>query len=332
MLKRHNILQLAEASLETGRPDFARSVTRSWLKAWPGDFAVNLLLARALNEETESQEALEILKSLGVIDPENSDVQQNISKVARRIGNTELHGESDSIFRVLIGGTLPRTPWIVASRESISALERRQWESARVAAERAVTANSDQPLPALLLLKSHWLAGDTDLAYPLAEGFFERWPKCVALCLCLAESVLRDGDYTRGVALLHDVVGLDPSGDEAERNWGTEHAYRPIWPPEPEVEQTEPLPSEVAARLGINLLENAQESPVVMGRSVIQNAAVNASEQVGQIDQSIPTSKQGACGCSVPAAPGPLLCTAEGWPQHLIRLLSTRLVWLNTRA
>ena len=28
-------------------------------------------------------------------------------------------------------------------------------------------------------------------------------------------------------------------------------------------------------------------------------------------------------------AAAPLLCTAEGWPQHIVRLLSTRLFWLK---
>ena len=260
MLNRHDILQLTEVSLYSNRPDYGRKLARAWLQAWPQDFAVNLLLARALSAESDNSEALEILSRLAIIDPERAEVHQVISTVADLTGNTKMHEESDGVSRVLMGGSLRRVPWMVAARESINAIESRQWEPARQAAERALQANPDTPLPALLLLKSHWLAGQSELAFPLAQGFFDRWPECVALTLCLAEALLHAGDYTRGVDLLHNVVVLDPAGEVADRYWGGDHAYRPIWPPEPQVQQPAPIPLEVAASLGINRLQEGGHS------------------------------------------------------------------------
>ncbi|MDP6793680.1 MAG: hypothetical protein QF660_06465, partial [Anaerolineales bacterium] len=255
VLNRHDILQLTEVSLYSNRPDYARKLARAWLQAWPRDFAVNLLLARALSAESDHNEALEILIRLAIIDPEHAEVHQQISTVADLTGDTEMYEDSDGLSRVLTGGSLPRVPWMVAARESINAIEGRQWEPARQAAERALQANPDTPLPALLLLKSHWLAGQSELAFPLAQGFFDRWPECVALILCLAEALLHSGDYTRGVDLLHNVVVLDPAGEVVDRYWGADHVYRPIWPPEPRIQQVAPIPPEIATRLGINRLE-----------------------------------------------------------------------------
>jgi len=255
VLNRSEILKLTEASLGANRPDYARKLARAWLQSWPGDFAVNLLLARALSAEADLADALEILNKLAIIDPESAEVNQVIATVAERTGDTKLHEDSDSLSRVLLGGSLPRVPWMVAARESINAIERRQWEPARQASERAVQANPDILLPSLLLLKSHWLAGHTEFAFPLAQGFFDRWPQCVALTLCLAEALLRAGDHARGVELLHNVVVLDPAGELVDRYWGGDHVYRPIWPPEPRVQQVAPIPPEIATRLGINRLE-----------------------------------------------------------------------------
>ena len=261
MLNRRDILQLANASLDAKRADYARKLARVWLQAWPADFSVNLLLGQALYAEAENGDALAILKKLAVVDPERAEVHQLTADIADRIGDPALRSEADGLSRVLRGDSLPRIPWMVAARESHSAIESLQWEQGRRAAEHAVQANPDSLLPALLLLKSHWLAGQAELAFPLAQGFYDRWPQCVAVTLCLAEALLHAGDYTRGVELLHDVVTLDPAGEVAGRYWGGDHVYRPIWPPQPRVQQPAPIPPEVATLLGLNRLDAAEIAP-----------------------------------------------------------------------
>ena len=252
MLNRTQLIRLIEASLSARRSDYARKLSRAWLQVWPQDFTVNLFLAKSLISDNNEHEAFTILKNLAVVDPEQVSVHEMLAGIARNIGKNEVLALSEGLTRMLRGQSLPRIPWIVATRESYTAITNLQWDNASKAAEHALQANPDSPLPALLLLKSHWFAGKAELAFPLAQGFYDRWPQCIAINLCLAESLLRTGDYTKGVELLHDVVHLDPAREVVDRYWHDDHSYRPIWPPEPLIEQPAPIPTDVASTLGIN--------------------------------------------------------------------------------
>ena len=296
VLNRRDILQLANTSLDAKRADYARKLARVWLQAWPEDFSVNLLLGRALYAEAENGDALAILRKLAVVDPERAEVHQLTADIADRLGDSALRSDADGLSRVLRGDSLPRIPWMVAARESHSAIESLHWEQGRQAAERAVQANPDSPLPALLLLKSHWLAGQAELAFPLAQGFYDRWPQCVAVTLCLAEALLQAGDYTRGVELLHDVVTLDPAGEVAGRYWGRDHAYRPIWPPEPRVQQPAPFPPEVATLLGLNRLDAAEIAP---------GSSQPASKPASSAAATVPSTEAAPSGARSPVPESP---------------------------
>ena len=252
MLNRTQLIRLIEASLSTQRPDYARKLARTWLQVWSEDFTINLLLAQSLIAENNQHEAFVILEKLAIVDPEQVSVHKILASAARTIGENEVLSLSDGLTRILLGQSLPRIPWLVATRESYTAIENLQWDTASKAAEHALQANPNSPLPALLLIKSHWLSGKTELAFPLSQGFYDRWPQCIAINLCLAESLLRTGDYTRGVELLHDVVYLDPAREVVDRYWQDDHSYRPIWPPEPLIEQPAPIPTDIASTLGIN--------------------------------------------------------------------------------
>ncbi|MFL2650939.1 MAG: hypothetical protein ACJ0HE_01980 [Anaerolineales bacterium] len=258
MLNRTQLIRLIEASLSARRPDYARKLSRAWLQVWPEDFTVNLLQSKSLISENKKHEAFTILKKLAVIDPEQVSVHEMLANIARDIGENEVLALSEGLTRMLLGQSLPRIPWLVATRESYTAITNLQWDNASKAAEHALQSNPNSPLPALLLIKSHWFSGKAELAFPLAQGFYDRWPQCIAINLCLAESLLRTGDYTRGVELLHDVVHLDPAREVVDRYWHDDHAYRPIWPPEPRIEQPAPIPTHVASTLGINQIGDGQ--------------------------------------------------------------------------
>ena len=260
MLNRTQLIRLIEASLSAQRPDYARKLAKTWLQVWSEDFTVNLLLAKSLIAENNQQEAFVILKNLSIVDPEQVSVHKMLASTARSIGENEIHSMSDGLTRILLGQSLPRIPWLVSTRESYTAIENSQWDTASKAAEHALQADPHSSLPALLLIKSYWLSGNAELAFPLSQGFYDRWPQCVAINLCLAESLLRTGDYTGGVELLHDVVRLDPAREIVDRYWQDDHSYRPIWPPEPLIEQPGPLPTEIASALGINQISDGNNT------------------------------------------------------------------------
>lgn len=254
MLDRASVINSMHAALNNGRPDYARQLAKIWLAEWSGDFTMQLLLARAHLLEGEFKTALDLLSALSIVDPENASVPALLVTAADSAGDVEAATLAIGMSRLLGGAALPRVPWLVATRESWLAAQRANWPEARAAAERAMQADAPLPLPAVLLLKSHWTIGEHELALPLARAFYERWPTCIPINLCLAESLLRTGDYGSGVALLHDVVALDPSAEVASRYWGRDHAFRPIWPPEPRISPPGPIPPEVAEALGTNRL------------------------------------------------------------------------------
>lgn len=254
MLDRASVINSMHAALNNGRPDYASQLAKIWLAEWFGDFTMQLLLARAHLLEGEFKTALDLLSALSIVDPENASVPALLVTAADSAGDVEAATLAIGMSRLLGGAALPRVPWLVATRESWLAAQRANWPEARAAAERAIQADAPLPLPAVLLLKSHWTIGEHELALPLARAFYERWPTCIPINLCLAESLLRTGDYGSGVALLHDVVALDPSAEVASRYWGRDHAFRPIWPPEPRISPPGPMPPEVAEALGTNRL------------------------------------------------------------------------------
>lgn len=285
MLNRSDTLSLVHASLHAQRPDYARRLADNWIEAWPGDTGLKLLLARAHIAQHQETDAVRVLQDLEVVDPENFQAHELLASVYEALGDSQsaiiAQGLADIPSRV----SLPRLPWLVATRESWTAIGHERWDAARDAAERALQSDPPSPLPALLMLKSLWLSNQIDLAFPLAQGFYDRWPTCVAVNLCLAESLLHTGDYTRGVHLLHGVVALDPSSEITNRYWDHDHAYRPIWPPEPRISAPGPTPPEVAAQLGTNRLGYGQHNQASPPYS--RHAAHAASHQHGTIGYQV---------------------------------------------
>ncbi|MEY3150965.1 MAG: hypothetical protein RLY92_1192, partial [Chloroflexota bacterium] len=195
MLDRASVISSMHAALNNGRPDYARQLAKIWLAEWSGDFTMQLLLARAHLLEGEFKTALDLLSALSIVDPENASVPALLVTAADSAGDVEAATLAIGMSRLLGGAALPRVPWLVATRESWLAAQRANWPEARAAAERAMQADAPLPLPAVLLLKSHWTIGEHELALPLARAFYERWPTCIPINLCLAESLLRTGDY-----------------------------------------------------------------------------------------------------------------------------------------
>lgn len=259
MLSRSDTLSLIHASLHAQRPDYARRLANNWLHTWPGDTGVQFLLARSHIADNQAETALGLLEQLVTIDPEHFPAHDVMASVYEMRGDSQQATIATGIARLPTNGNLPRLPWIVASRESWIAIRQKRWDAARAAAERALHSDPPSALPSLLMLKSLWLADQIHLAFPLAQAFYDRWPNCVAVNLCLAESLLQTGDYTRGVNLLHNVVSLDPSAEITNRYWDHNHPYRPIWPPEPQVPAPGPTPPEVSAQLGTNRLGNTND-------------------------------------------------------------------------
>ena len=259
-MHRSNLLNLIEAALAAGQAAYARQAAQRYLADWPGDLGMQSALARARLVEGDQTLAVKTLEGLTAADPEDFIAQRLLGDLFRALDN--LKAASLAYANAHIGDglgapkglTLPA--WAVASRAAYLAGRTGDWETARRESELAVESHTASPLPSLLHLCSLWHAGQLDLALPLAEGFHARWPGVVAFKLCLAECLLKNGEASRALALLHDAAAQDSAGQVATRHWGENHPYRALW--ETNVSLAEalpgPLPAELIIALGLNRL------------------------------------------------------------------------------
>jgi hypothetical protein len=130
-------------------------------------------------------------------------------------------------------------------------------ENAERLVHEVLLANPTTPLAAVTHLK--WEA-DRELPLlairSLANVYHERWPGCVLFILMLADAWMDSGESERAVALLHQAVALDVTGQVARRLWGEAHPYQALWPDrlEAPILQDLPVPAAVSAALGWNQL------------------------------------------------------------------------------
>ncbi|MEK7311000.1 MAG: hypothetical protein AAB382_03420, partial [Chloroflexota bacterium] len=254
-MNRSDIRHLIEASFAAGRPDYARAMCQTWLASSPGDLGIRFYLAKALAAERQTADALPQLETITAVDFEHAGACRLIATLATK--------KTDAIRAAAVAHVLDGHPlaikteppmWMEPARLAVTALSAGNFKKARQHIDVALRDDAAPPLVSLLLLKIHWQASEIDLALPLAKGFHDRWPKSIAIMLCLADGLFRNGDSHRAVELLHTVSALDSASDVVGRYWGTTHPYRDLWPLPPTVSLPGPIPAEVITLLGWNRL------------------------------------------------------------------------------
>lgn len=254
MLNRRALLRLINASLRVDQPAYARALGRAWLEFWPHDIRVQFALARAYVAEDRPDAALGVLTELVDRDPEHADGQRLLGQLAQAKGLDELAALALGLADALDNQSAGHDSWLQHVSRGRQALVEGDYGTARAEAEQAVVAEQATPLPSLILVQSHWMAGSHELAQPLARAFAERWPNCVAFALCLADCLLHVGGETDAVYWIHTAAALDPASEVVARYWGREHPYVALWPEEPSIAAPGPVPAKVATVLGANLL------------------------------------------------------------------------------
>lgn len=251
-MTRSDLLFLIQASAAAGRPDYARLVCNAWLKRAPGDLEIRFRLAQALAAEKQANEAVKQLEAITAVDFEHAAAHRFIAALTQS-------ARPAAIAHIIDGQPLPNgiepPEWMLPARNAVVLLAEGQHSKAREQIDIALARADAPPLASLLLLKTHWLGQEIDLALPLAKGFHERWPKSAAIALCLAECLLRHGDSHRAVELLHTISGLDSAAEVVTRYWGKSNPYRDLWAHPPAIALPGPVPAEVIVLLGWNRIE-----------------------------------------------------------------------------
>lgn len=258
-MNRSDTLSLLQSSLTARRADYARMVAKTWLEHSPNDLVMKFFLARAHQIENDRDEALQLLDQIVAVDLEQAAAQ-------RLIGDLKRDAAAHAVAHALDGQPFPSNfhppHWIDTLRRANAALHIKQFESAGKFAQAAMEYDDAPPLASLILLKSHWLAGQLDLALPLAQGFHARWTQSVAILLCLAECLLQSSQTSEvsAVELLYTTSTLDPACDVVNRYWSPSHPYRNLWNHDLDVPLPAPIPFEVTKLLGKNQIEGSRET------------------------------------------------------------------------
>jgi Flp pilus assembly protein TadD len=260
MIDRSTCLSTLRAALASGRADFARDAAAEWLAAWPGDATAQLEMARAEIDLGHFELASGRLAHLVVTDPEDAEAYSLLTSVLRSRGDHE-HADLFAACAAALGGSVPAPAafpdWVLEVMQARQALTSNQPIPAVAHAIRALQADPDIPLPSQVAARAHLAAGQRDTALAVATAALKRWSECVGLRLIAAQAAIQSGDVARGIDAMHRAAGDDPTGTIAEQFLGVDHPYRGLWPKEMHADWTRPVPSEVAALLGANLLAAA---------------------------------------------------------------------------
>ena len=265
-MNRSDLSPSLQSSLTAHRADYARKVAKAWLDGSPNDLAMKFFLARVHQIENDRDDSIQLIDQIVAVDPEHAAAQ-------RLIGDLKRDAAAHAVAHALDGQPFPSQfyppHWIDTLRRANAALHIKQFESAGKFAQAVLEYDDAPPLASLILLKSHWLAGQLDLALPLAQGFHERWTQSVAILLCLAECLLSQqtseflkNSEVSAVELLYTASTLDPACDVVNRYWSPSHAhaYRNLWNHDLDVPLPAPIPFEVTKLLGRNQIEGKKET------------------------------------------------------------------------
>lgn len=270
MISRKACIDLINAAHVAGRLDFAHSTAIDWLKRWPGDLEMQLLLAETEVAQEEFELAAKRLKKLIISDPLYARVYEVLSVTSGRVGDPNASAIYSACSYALRGKTpkieeLPR--WLnsmIAGLEALNAgRPRRAVEMGREAVRVEVTI----PLPTVIQVQALLALNEESTAYAMARSGHDRWPGTVYFRLYLAQSLLAEGRASQAVQHLHQAAAEDILGRTVGLVLGSDHPYTDLWPAELAAELSRPVPAEVHIAMGENRLP-ARRSSRPAGRAI----------------------------------------------------------------
>lgn len=299
MIDRADLIRLIRASRAAGRHDFARAIAADWLAAWPGDHQVQLMLGEIEVAQGQHAAAAKRLHALVLAHPLFLEAYGLLGHAMKASGDSNRAAMFMACGRALQNGVQTSAgapPWIAALARAHIALQNGAAQEAVIAAQEALSADPDLPLPTLTLARALMLAGDANAALAAARTGHHRWPVCVPFRILIADDLLSRGDIGLGVEYLHQAVADDPLGFSAATLLGTQHAYHDLWPDKMQAPMSRPIPAEVSAALGGNpLVIHAEEvGPNVQAAGDAAKFAVFAPQETAQIAEPQPPYEHGS--------------------------------------
>lgn len=265
MMDREHMLKLLKNGLDVKSFRFARQASLAWLAAYPGDLEVNLYYAVALLNEGRSSQAAQVLEIILKNDPLYVD--------ALKVG-VDLFSSEDPTKAKKYNGVLQSLGERPAKQVDLS-----DWGIKLLAVKQAIIGNrfdealmllmpvigdpTHPELADLLHLEVTSNSMDATAILNLARLYQKRWPECLQVNLILAKAWMETGNDDEAVKILHLCAANDAAAQVPTRLWGSDFAYKPLYPSKMEIVSTFSVPAEVAGKLGMNILGAGSGTPSV---------------------------------------------------------------------
>jgi len=260
--QRTQLLELLGVAAAVKEYSFIRKTALGWLAIYPGDLPIQLIHAQAVSKSLKTGQAVTLLDKICQRDPAYAEAQQARFELAppgdmgeMSIGELYALAPNQRIFRRKeVKERIPS--WAKPLAELRAKLEEENLEAAGEFLPGVLGRDSGSALVGITHLEL--LAQDPNTPdralRQLAEHYHDKFPETLLSTLILADSLIKGGRSDQGVALIHQAVSEDITGQVAARLWGADHPYKNLWPPELTAVLDIRLPAAVSGALGWNQL------------------------------------------------------------------------------
>lgn len=253
---RQEFIRLLNIALDVGAFRFLRQAAMVWLNAFPGDLSIQLVYGTGLIAEEKMDHGMSVLEEILAIDPEFLEAQESLSYVIPDSFSEKKNqaGINSYILDEKREKDREFPNWAEKLKRAIESFKNDELDSSN---EQLAELLDIEPLPVLVAIhhvrlkraSQEWIE-----VHQLSEIYHERWPNCLQFMLYLAESKIEMGEDADPVKLMHTCISQDAAGQVAERLWGPNHPFKPLWRTTLEIQFDIPIPADVSALMGYNIL------------------------------------------------------------------------------
>lgn len=283
-LSRNEYLQVVRTGLLAHQYSFSRQALLNWLATYPGDLEAGLYYAQSLIGERYYSQAVQVLLGLTYADPEYAEAVETFVNLIDQV-KTDCQPPESLLETILYSAKtcqvnlslieplegMVRNHWFALKGSGNDTNFAASWGEPIFTARQALiernfglagelikdllTAEPAHPLIAITHLR---ILGNSDtsqdLRYTTVKNYSQRWPDNLEIMLRLADWSMERSESDQAVALLHQSVSRDVTGQVIRRVWGDDHPFRTMWPENLELKMNVMIPAVVAAVLGWNRL------------------------------------------------------------------------------
>lgn len=255
IVHRGKFLVLLQTALNNREFQFARQAALIWLASYPGDLLINYYYAEILAELGDTEMAASNLDKILGFDPEFTEAANLLDRL--------LKGSNPDIAaaKAYLQHNQAKTKtadWLPSLVQARNAYESGDLTAAEKAVMESLAQKPKIALPAIFHMQIIRDNRNYTLLQTLSGIYSAKWQNCIQIKIMAAIADLHHGEDAQGVERLHWSAAHDASGQVVNRLLGPNHNFKPLWPEDLKVFLDLPVPANIAAELGWNVLSQSQ--------------------------------------------------------------------------